>query len=224
MAPRLWYMNADFEAELSQAKGAYRRLPAFDALNHRLAPRLLWLASKGDALLLKEPWSDDLRRDAGERGVELIAPWSSLRLSDYIFTPWGWTESAAAAGAEVCALVNALPFDVVRRVNSKLWSHELEVSLGWAQKEAATASTMEELRERVTHACPAPDDKWVIKSPFGFAARERVLGRGPKLEGPQAKWCERRFMRGETLLFQPWLEVVREYGVVLEISPSGEHS
>jgi hypothetical protein len=116
-----------------------------------------------------------------------------------------------------------VPFDVLARVNSKLWSHALEVELGWAERGATTARDFDELREAVARACPRRDDKWVVKSPFGFAARDRVLGRGPVLDGPQAKWCERRFRRGERLIFQPWLEVIREYGVVMEISSSGAY-
>ena len=70
-------------------------------------------------------------------------------------------------------------------------------------------------------ACPGAEDKWVVKSPYGFAARERVLGRGPSVEGAQAKWAARRFEQGEALIFQPWLAVVREYGVVAEIKEDG---
>ncbi len=218
-------MNADFEVELSQPVGtAYRRLPSFDALNHRLAPRLLWLARAGDVLLLRKPWSDDLKSEAQQRGVELVSPEHSTRLTTHLFTPWGWTPSAVAAGRQSGAVVSQqIPFETVARVNSKVWSHSLEVELGWAQRGAATASTFDELQEAVARASPGTDDKWVIKSPFGFAARDRVLGRGPSLEGPQAKWCERRLSNGETLLFQPWLEVIREYGIVMGISSDGAY-
>ncbi|MBA2340643.1 MAG: hypothetical protein H0V88_09620, partial [Pyrinomonadaceae bacterium] len=74
MSSRLWHMNADFEIELSDTSGAYRRLPFFDKLNRRLAPHLLWLARPGDALLLLEPWSEHLQREAQRRGIELISP------------------------------------------------------------------------------------------------------------------------------------------------------
>jgi hypothetical protein len=87
---------------------------------------------------------------------------------------------------------------------------------------ACAAASFAELAEAVARACPRADDKWVIKSPFGFAARERVLGRGARLEGAQATWVRRQLARGETLIFQPWLERVREYGVTLEIMPGGE--
>ena len=217
-------MNADFETELSCAVGAYRRLPSSEALNHRLAPHLLWLARAGDALLMPEPWSEQLRREAQRREVELVSPAHVGQQSSRIFTPWGWTPSALALGQQMGADVSrAVSFSTVARVNSKLWSHALEVELGWAQPGAASARTFDELREAVARACPGSSDKWVIKSPFGFAARERVLGRGPSLEGPPAVWAERRLKRGETLIFQPWLEVIREYGVVLEISRDGAH-
>ncbi len=219
-------MNADFETELSCAGGtAYRRLPSSDVLNHRLAPHLLWLAHAGDALLLREPWSEQLQREARRRGVELISPTHSASQPSRIFTPWGWTPGAVALGEQVGADVSGqIPFSTVARVNSKLWSHALEVELGWAQPGAATAETFDELQEQTARACPGGGDKWVIKSPFGFAARDRVLGRGPSLEGPQAVWAKRRLSKGETLIFQPWLEVIREYGVVLEIAAGGAYT
>lgn len=217
-------MNADFETELaslSSPGGAYRRLPFFDALNRRLAPHLLRLARPGDALLLPGPWDAAVRDEARRRGVELCAPSTAGGHGGRVFTPWGWTPSAVAAGELAGAEVRPVPFTTVERVNSKLWSHALEVELGVALPGAATASTFAELSEAVGRACPRPGDKWVVKSPHGFAARDRVLGRGPVLEGPPAVWSRRRLGRGETLIFQPWLDVAREYGVVLEISPVG---
>jgi hypothetical protein len=215
-------MNADFEAELAAPAGSYCRLPSFDILNRRLAERLLWLTRPDDALLLQEPWSEHVQVEAQSRGVRLISTLRAEPRSARIFTPWGWTPSAVAAGARAgAAVVQAIPFPIVARVNSKLFSHALEVELGIAQPGAALASTFEELQERVARACPEPNDKWVVKSPYGFAARDRVLGRGPSLAEPQAKWSRRRLALGETLIFQPWLEVIREYGVVMEISPEG---
>ncbi len=217
-------MNADFETELAAPMGQYRRTPSYEMLNRRLATHLLWLASQGDALLLERPWPDSLQTEAARRGVQLVSPTNALPQTSRIFTPWGWTPSAVAAGQKAQAIVQPIPHEVVARVNSKLWSHELEKELGIAQEGAATASSFAELQEAVARACPAPEDKWVIKSPFGFAARDRVLGRGPLIDEPQAKWSLRRLSKGETLIFQPWLEVKREYGIVMEISHNGAYS
>jgi hypothetical protein len=216
-------MNADFEVELSHGPGTYRRLQREDALNQKLAPHLLWLAREGDALLLKEPWPEALASEARRRGVVLVSPARARAMSTHLFTPWGWTESAREAGERAGAQTNPVPLDVVKRVNSKLWSHALEVELGWALAGAAVAASIEELREALRRACPNPNDKWVVKSPFGFAARDRVLGRGPLIDEPQTKWSLRRLGAGETLIFQPWLEVIREYGVVMEISRDGAY-
>ena len=214
-------MNADFETELAAPAGTYRRTPSSALLNRRLSAHLLWLARPGDALLLGGPWPERLRAEARRRGVELVSPESPGRQGGRVFTPWGWTPSAAAAGRRAGAIVRPVPFEVVARVNSKLWSHALEVELGVALPGAALASTVEELRAAIARAAAAPGDKWVVKSPYGFAARDRVLGRGPVLEAAQGRWCERRLGRGETLIFQPWLAVVREYGVVAEVAPDG---
>jgi len=215
-------MNADFEAELSAVGGSYRRSHFFAALNGRLAPHLLWLTSPGDSLLLEEPWPASLTKESERRGVELIRCDSAGKQTGKIFTPWGWTPGVVALGESVGAHLPTVSLETVRRVNSKLWSHALEQELGLAMKGACAAGGFAELQEAVARACPHDGDKWVIKSQFGFAARERVLGRGPRLEGAQATWAERQFAKGDTLIFQPWLERVREYGVTLEIKPDGE--
>ncbi|HLL71589.1 MAG TPA: hypothetical protein VK363_09165 [Pyrinomonadaceae bacterium] len=215
-------MNADFEAELSAEGGTYRRPLSFVALNRRLAPHLLRLARSGDALLLEDGWPDTLATEAARRGVELLLLADARKQGDRIFTPWGWTPSAVALGERVGARVPPVSIEVVRRVNSKLWSHALEQELGVAMAGACVAEDFEELREAVARACPEDGDKWVVKSPYGFAARERVLGRGARLEGAQATWARRQFAKGATLIFQPWLERVREYGVTMEIEMGGE--
>jgi hypothetical protein len=214
---RLWYMNADFEAELAEPPGAYRRKPTIARRNRRLAPALLWLAAEGDGLLVDEPWPDGLRDEAARRGVALVAPDAPGAQSHRRFTPWGWTPSAVEAGELAGAEVVPVPHETVVRVNSKVFSHGLERELGVAVEGAALATSLDMLDAAAARACPGASDKWVVKAPFGFAARERVLGRGPRMDPPSAVWAARRFERGETLLFEPWLDVSREYGVQLRV-------
>lgn len=215
-------MNADFEHELAAPPGAYRRRPAVERENRRLAPLLLWLAGPGDALLLDEPWTGRERGKAARRGVELLAPGRASAQGGRLFTPWGWTPSAVAAGRRAGARVEAVAHETVVRVNSKLFSHSIERELGVAVPGATLAASLEELHAAAARACPRPDDKWVVKAPLGFAARERVLGRGPAIDAPSAVWAAKRLARGETLLFEPWLDVRREYGVPVLVSPGGE--
>jgi hypothetical protein len=220
-------MNADFEVELAHKAFApgrpYRRTQAMAALNRRLSAQLLWLTSPGDALLVEEPCDDTLVNEARKRDVELVPTRARGSQSNRLFTPWGWTQTAAEAGERAGADVRTVAFDVVARVNSKLWSHALEVEMGWALEGASVVHTPEELAAATARACPGAENKWVVKSPYGFAARDRVLGRGPSVEWAQGAWAARRFARGEALVFQPWLEVVREYGVVAEVVRDGPH-
>jgi hypothetical protein len=223
-------MNADFEVELAHdalSTRAYRRTQAFDALNRRLAPNLLRLARPGDALLYEVPWAAPLADEARRRGIELVSPRAAASgrtpQGGRLFTPWGWTRTAVEEGQRAGTEVPDVELETVARVNSKLWSHALEVEMNWALPGACVAHTSEELMEAAARACPGADDKWVVKSPYGFAARERVLGRGPRVEGAQGAWAFKRLARGEPLIFQPWLEVLREYGVVCEVAREGAH-
>jgi hypothetical protein len=216
-------MNADFEMELAAANGStYRRPHTFVALNRRLAPHLLWLATRGDALLLEEIWPETLALEAERRGVELILRSNAKQQHDRIFTPWGWTPNVFTLGESLGARLPTVSLETVRRVNSKLWSHALEEELGFSMRGARVAADFAQLQKAVASACPRANDKWVIKSPFGFAARERVLGRGAQIEGAQATWAHRQFAKGVQLIFQPWLERVREYGVTFEIEAHGQ--
>jgi hypothetical protein len=221
MKSRLWYMNADFEMELAANSARYKCPPNFLSINHRLAERLLWLSSPGDALLIDPPWSPELLGTAKRREVELVSGAQPSRHDEHTFTPWGWTPTSLTKGATAGPVLHHPDLDVVRLVNSKLWSFELECELDIAIPGSSASSTFEELEAAVALACPGPEDKWVIKSPYGFAARDRVLGRGPVMAHAQAQWAKRRFTMQETLLFQPWLEVKREYGIVMELEENG---
>lgn len=213
-------MNADFEAELG-AGAAYRRIPTVARRNRELAPALLWLAREGDALLVEPEWPDALRAEAARRGVDLTAADLATSQAARRLEPWGWTAGAVEAGARVGAALVHPPLDAVLRVNSKVFSHALERELGVALAGAKLATSLDELDAAAARACPRPGDKWVVKSPYGFAARGRVLGRGPRMDAPSAVWAERRFAEGETLLFEPWLDVTREYGVQMRVGRDG---
>ena len=214
-------MNADCESELARLPDRYFRPASFDAINRRLAEHLLLLATAGDALLIAEPWSAELRRDAARRDVELIAPDRVAGRSHKRFTPWGWTPGAIRIGERAGAIVDPIPPEIVRRVSSKLWSFELEQELGVVLPGSGVAHTFDELREMIAASFPGAESKWVIKSLFGFAARDRVLGRGAQIGAAQGAWARKVFARGEPLIVQPWLDVTREYGVACVLDPDG---
>ncbi|MBI4850362.1 MAG: hypothetical protein HY819_00910 [Acidobacteria bacterium] len=223
MTSKLWYMNADFEMELANPP-TYKYLcsPIVEKINKQLAPNLLWLAAKDDSLLLEKPWSKDIVELAKEKKVDLISLDSKDKYPNKVFTPWGWTPSAITLGSKLETIISAPNLELIAKINSKLFSFQLEQEWGIAMSKAAIANNFEELKEIVAKSCPNPEDKWVIKSPMGVAARERVLGRGAELIGASATWSKRKFELGEKLIFQPWLEVIREYGVTFYVLPNGK--
>jgi hypothetical protein len=223
MISKLWYMNSDFELELgAMPAGKYRRPPSFERFNKQLASHLLWLTNPGDGLLLEEPWPDKIVEEAKARDVELISTNKPQDQSSRLFCPWGWTSSVIALGKSVGAIMRPVSPDIVARVNSKLFSHAIEVELGINLPGSDTASTFEKLKQVVAAACPGREDKWVIKNQYGVASRGRVLGQGPVIKDSLATWAKRQIAKGETLIFQPWVKVLREYGVVMNIETKGE--
>ncbi|MCC6743217.1 MAG: hypothetical protein IT175_05085 [Acidobacteria bacterium] len=214
-------MNADCEAELAAWPSPYRRIPTIAARNRSLAPALLWLAAPGDGLVIEPPWPVDLISRAERSGVELVAPQDVSPDSSRRLEPWGWTPSVLEFGRRIGDGARAPSIDVVRKVSSKEFSHAIERELGSVLDGAAVVDSIEQLESALASACPGAGDKWVIKGPFGFAARERVLGRGPALDDRAGKWVARRLARGERLIFEPWLDVVREYGVPMWVGEDG---
>lgn len=218
---RLWHLNTEFEAELA-AGARFRPRPIHDTMNRRLTLAVAdLLAAPGDGILAPDAWHADLRDIAAARHLELISIEHPPDQSHRLFFPWGRTPRALAVGARTGADTRGPSPEIVREVNSKLFSHRLEVELGVADPRAAECATLDQLADHVAATCPAPEMKWVVKHPFGVAARERVLGRGPTLGHNAETWCRAMFNRGETLLFEPWLEVIREYGTVMNIADDG---
>ncbi len=214
--PRLWYINTDCEAEWAALARGDRFVPPghFAAQNYILAFNLLkYLLRPGDGLLAPRSWWPGLAATAVAAGVELVPLDCPGDQSARQFTPWGWTPTARAIGEHAGAHLASPPLDVVARVNSKVYSHRLEHELGIAVTAARPVTSEAELVAQLRRYCSTIDDLWVVKHPYGVAARERILGRGPSIAPTAAVWCRRRFADGDTLLFEPWHTVVREYGV-----------
>jgi hypothetical protein len=218
--PQLWYVNSEFETELADGRIRRPPHPRVEAVNRQLSRHILKLAQPGDGLFVTFEPDDALHVESDRRGVEIVSAQSPPQ-SHRSFTPWGWTAHAVAVGESLGAIMRPLSPPTVAAVNSKLFSHALECEFGVNLPGAFVAASMPELTERVACEHPKENDKWVIKSHLGFAARERTLGRGPRLATATAVWCQKRFDAGESLLCEPWLEVVREYGVQMRIAADG---
>jgi len=127
--------------------------------------------------------------------------------------PWGVTP-------RVVALAPRQEFPdpaVVREVNDKRFSHELERRLGIALPYARVVTTLEEL-ESAVQECP---HDWVLKHPFGVSARERAVGKAGRLSDSGRGWA-RRQLQTWSLVFEPWVEPRSDFSLHFDVGRGGE--
>lgn len=196
----LLYSNLDFEYELA-------------CVGHYCAPSTVQNVCSN--------WAGILRLlPQGREGV--CFSWdgkSQSKKIDYSeLIPWGVTPSVKEL-LRTLKLEDRLPScEAVKRVNSKIYSHQLEQEWNCSIPGSCLVDSVQSL-ERAVEQC-ATD--WVLKHPFGVGGRERLLGHlGEVL--PQARnWTEKRLRTTEQLVFEPWLKKSSEFSHHYHISSDGE--
>lgn len=185
----LAWSNLDFEHDLA---GHLRPTPLLEELCRRWRFILRLLPEARQATCLSDPSG--------------LAPGSVDKL-----LCWGASPRAQKlARALGCSLP---PLEVVRRVNSKLFSHSLERSAGLALPGATPVESLEQLLQSV-ESCPYD---WVLKHPLGWSGRQRVLGKAGLLSDSSKGWARRHFLAGQCLLFEPWAYQRRDFSYHFEI-------
>lgn len=102
--------------------------------------------------------------------------------------------------------------EIVARVHHRAFALRVAAELGCALPGARMVEFLAEL-DRILAARDAPD-AWVVKAPFSAAGRARYLERnGPRLADPKSRrTVENLFERHGSLLFEPWLDRVSDWG------------
>ena len=133
--------------------------------------------------------------------------------SDAETIPWGVTPSVAGALPKQRFCESTL----IKELNDKRFSHRLERELGCALPGATIVDSVESLRAAVL----ANRGDWVLKHPLGVGGRERVTGKGSRLDERSQGWAASRFEEGWTLLFEPWAYRRTEFSFHFEIEEEG---
>jgi|GEM_PF-3750464 len=93
-----------------------------------------------------------------------------------------------------------------RKANDKVFCHDLQKQLGvqlLGSKKIHNIRDIEQLREYPS---------WIIKSRYGVAGRNRVLGRYEASDA-QKNAIQKMIQQSETLILEPWVTRIQDYGV-----------
>ncbi|MDZ4694889.1 MAG: hypothetical protein SGI86_07030 [Deltaproteobacteria bacterium] len=174
-----WVLNLD--AELEMANASYQRSPRVAQQQATFGAGARTLFSPEDCLLSELPFAD-----AGK----------------YLGRAWCWTEQTLAllAAARVKPEPHPEP-EVVRRVNHRLFAHEVGGGLpGQAF-----------VRDRESLASVIRDTKraWLLKRPFAFAGRGQLRLPGA-MDEVQNNWIDAS-LRTHGLIVEPLVELLCEF-------------
>lgn len=240
-SPRRIIANLLAEADLERLFHAgdrrfrLRRPPAASVLRNvsRLAPRLAVFARPGDHLWTPAPL-DPSDLIAG-LPVPVLESGPLDRLPPVAETlAWCETPEVAAlratprfpVGTEdlpLHELIWHLPVvspDVVARVHHREFALAIAEELGCALPGARMVERFADL-DRLLQEHGAPTS-WVLKAPFSASGRSRYIEReGPLLPHPKSRrTVENLFDRHGSLLFEPWLDRVADWGCAALVSDS----
>lgn len=195
MARRAWLLNFDAEAELAD--------PSARTPSRAIVERARSLAGSVGALLGPGDVVLDRAGPPLPAGLRLACAWCP--------TPGALAE-ITRAGLDAPA---APPLAVLRSVNHRRFSAELGRALPGARYVATRAALDDAL------AGPSPTGRWLLKRPFGFAARGRLrVGPGAP-DAAAERWIEASLSSGEGLEVEPWVERAGDYGLHGHLEATG---
>ena len=225
---RCFVGNFEFEHRLALGTG-WQPSQLLRRLNVEMAAAWLAIATDQDFILTEAPLPDEFLQQLSTAGLARPRCFTRQQLekerrtlpADVQLVPWGW-DAASLQLAKQLGLASQLPpLDVVRRVNARSFSWECERQLGATVRQAARLESVAAVAEQLRQL-ESDETGWVIKSEFGMSARERILGRGRRLEDSAVAWIDKRVHLGQPVFFEPWLEAVEEVGLQFQIEPHGE--
>lgn len=217
--PRLFVGNFEFEHCLANA--GYRANTAIARLNAELAVSWLAVAEEGDLIWCPEPIAPGFFADLQAMGLPRVVPVTNLAnvSAEIELVPWGWTENWIRRARERGWSCAAPDSTVVRELNSRRFSHELELQRGVGIPGSAAVTEAGQIDEALSAACNV-SSAVVIKANWGMSGRERLIVHGPLTES-QLTWLRKRLVEQGVVVIEPWVELVEEIGIQLEIPRQG---
>jgi hypothetical protein len=221
---RLFIGNFDFEHCLHAAvAGRQRQLPdTASRLMEEMATIWTAVADEGDVVWSPVEIEEGFFEELAEHGLPAVtAVTAAAQIGGQVEAcPWGWTDEVRRLCRRHGWQFAAPPQDVVREVNSRRFSAELERSWGIGLHGAAVVRSVDELATAI-RKLPVSTDHWVVKAEFGMSARERILGRGRAPGEHVVNWFRNRLQYGVAAVLEPWVERIEEAGLQYTVPWSG---
>lgn len=108
---------------------------------------------------------------------------------------------------------------VCARVNHRGFAFALAESHSWPLPGACWVTSIGDV-ERALRASGRVSDGWIVKAPLAAAGRERLQQRGTSLTAEACRRVERLLARYGQLLFEPWVERLRDLACIGIAEPS----
>jgi hypothetical protein len=163
------------------------------------------LGALGTLLRALAPRGDDAE-------LVLCAPVDRARIPDVAFGP-RWREVAAAEDDAI--RWGAPASDAIRAVADRRFALAIREQIGAPLPDTRVVASVAELEAHVA-ALPA----WIAKAPITAAGRDRVRRRGAPDDPIRARLA-RLFARHGSLIVEPWLDRVADFGQSGTVSASG---
>ena len=227
--PNLFVGNFDFEHELV---GGRQQSSAVKVILRDASTCWLGIADKNDLICVGTNTVAPRLRSRGPAN-RVAGPQRTARFitreevealpypGQFELQPWGWSQSMVNWGRKVGFTVEHPALDVVRRVNSREFSFDLEQRLGTALPQSRQVHNDRDANNAICTVV-AEFGRWVAKANWSMSARERILGDSPTLSEPQSRWLLKRLKTNAPLFIEPWVERIEELSFQWQIPKSNK--
>jgi len=217
--PRLFVANLHFERQIA---GDRQTLPVGLAeRTAELATCWLPVCESGDRIWCPQPVAPEFWERMSALGLPLVqgAAATADVPAGLDLTPWGWSTAMQQFARRVAARMDAPPLSTVRRANSRRFALELEQHWNCGLDLSHGVTSIAELEQVLRDV--RSGERWVLKTEFSSAARERIVCTGPAPDSTSVGWIRKRLAAGAWLCFEPWVERIEEAGIQWTVPKSG---
>jgi len=218
----LFVGNFEFEHRLSHRQADGPLAGPLRRLTEELTSAWLAIANDGDLLWTTTQVEPEFFQRAPNwrlPSVRAVGTASDVP-SGVEVCPWGLTNKIrdwADSNGWKCSVPDE---DVIRQVNSRLFSARLERDWGVGLRDTTVIRSLDDLRHALRRL-PADTDNWVLKAEFGMSGREKILARGNEPGKDVRNWLDKRLANGIAVVFEPWVDRVEEAGLQFTLPWSG---